>query len=78
MVSMSESKDEHHHGNERHRGINVHHDQPAYWKRMHHDWRFWVALIFMSAAITIYVASNDLSLPFGGHAQPALPANVAP
>ena len=41
---------------------STHHDQGAYWKRAHHDWRFWVALFFMLAAITIYVLSNDLSI----------------
>ena len=34
----------------------------AYWKRMHHDWRMWVGLVFMLAAITIYVLSDDLAL----------------
>jgi hypothetical protein len=75
---MSESKDDHHHEKERHRGVNVHHDQPPYWKRMHHDWRFWVGLVFMCAAITIYVASDNLSLTFGGRAQRQMPANVGP
>ncbi len=34
---------------------------PAYWKRAHRDWRMWVALIFMLAAITIYILSEDLA-----------------
>jgi len=41
---------------------SIHHDQPPYWKRAHHDWRFWVGLVFMLAAITIYVLSDDLAL----------------
>ena len=45
---------------------------------MHHDWRFWVGLVFMCAAITIYVASDNLSLTFGGRAQQPMPANVGP
>jgi hypothetical protein len=45
---------------------SVHHDDLAYWRRAHHDWRFWVALLFMLAAITIYVMSNNLAfLPHG-------------
>jgi hypothetical protein len=40
--------------------------QEPYWKRAHRDWRIWVALFFMFAAITIYVLSNNLSFfPFG-------------
>ncbi len=39
---------------------------PPYWKRAHHDWRFWVGLCFMFAAIAIYVLSDDLAfLPHG-------------
>ena len=55
-------------GSERHR---VHHGHGPYWKRAHHDWRFWVGMVFMFAAITIYVMSDDLSLlPRGGPRQP--------
>ncbi len=34
---------------------------PPYWRRAHHDWRFWVGLIAMLAAITIYILSEDLA-----------------
>jgi len=40
---------------------SVHHEPDPYWKRAHHDWRVWVGLFFMFAAITIYVTSNNLS-----------------
>jgi len=51
---------------------SIHHDPPAYWKRAHHDWRFWVGLVFMLAAITIYVMSENLSFfPRGYRHQPA-------
>jgi hypothetical protein len=54
-----------HHGNEGPDpvGVNQHasKDQRPYWKRAHHDWRVWVALFFMLAAITIYVLSEDLA-----------------
>ena len=41
---------------------DVHHHGPRpYWKRAHHDWRTWVALFFMLAAITTYVLSEDLA-----------------
>jgi hypothetical protein len=35
-----------------------------YWQRVHHDWRFWVGLTFMLAAISVYVLSDDLAFPF--------------
>ncbi|MGD0132821.1 MAG: hypothetical protein ABSE57_12280 [Bryobacteraceae bacterium] len=34
---------------------------PPYWTRMHRDWRMWVGLVLMLAAITIYVLSEDLA-----------------
>jgi hypothetical protein len=34
---------------------------PPYWRRMHHDWRIWVGLVLMLAAITIYVLSENLA-----------------
>jgi hypothetical protein len=34
---------------------------PPYWRRMHHDWRVWVGLVLMLAAITIYILSEDLT-----------------
>jgi hypothetical protein len=50
-----------HHGNEGPQRERIHHREIPYWKRAHHDWRIWVALFFMLAAITIYVLSDDLA-----------------
>lgn len=54
-----------HHGNEGPEPGSVHHEarpEPlAYWKRMHHQWWFWVGLVCMLAAITIYVLSENLA-----------------
>ena len=50
-----------HPGNEGPARDPVHPDHRPYWKRAHHDWRFWVALLFMLAAITIYVLSDNLA-----------------
>ncbi len=37
-----------------------------YWMRAHHDWRFWLALCLMLAAIATYVLSENLAfLPHG-------------
>jgi formate hydrogenlyase subunit 3/multisubunit Na+/H+ antiporter MnhD subunit len=35
-------------------------DRP-YWRRAHHDWKFWFAMFMMFAAITMYVLSDDLA-----------------
>ncbi|MHB8581160.1 MAG: hypothetical protein ACYDA4_15060 [Ignavibacteriaceae bacterium] len=32
-----------------------------YWKRAHHDWKYWLAILLMLVAIIIYVKTNDLS-----------------
>jgi hypothetical protein len=32
-----------------------------YWRRMHHDWRVWVGVVLMLAAITIYILSQNLA-----------------
>jgi hypothetical protein len=58
---MNETKHSHH----RHEGPDgdsVHQGHRPYWKRAHHDWKFWVALFLMLAAMIIYVMSDDLAL----------------
>jgi hypothetical protein len=49
-----------HPGNEGPQRDRVHGQRP-YWKRAHRDWRIWVGLFFMLAAIMIYLLSGDLS-----------------
>jgi hypothetical protein len=50
---------------------SIQHEPDPYWRRAHRDWRVWVGLFFMFAAITIYVLSNNLSFfPFGQPRQP--------
>lgn len=42
--------------------------QRPYWKRAHRDWRFWVAVVIMLAAMIVYVSSQNLSWrPHFGH-----------
>jgi hypothetical protein len=41
-----------------------------YWKRMHRDWRFWVGAVFMAAALTIYILSENLARVPHGHPFP--------
>ena len=33
-----------------------------YWRRAHHDWKFWIALFLMLTAMGIYVVTLDLSV----------------
>jgi hypothetical protein len=54
------------HGNEGRASEGVHpghgpSGNGPYWKRAHHDFRFWIGLILMLTAITIYVLSDDLA-----------------
>jgi hypothetical protein len=51
---MSESKHRHHPTPELPSAV-------PYWKRAHHDWRFWVALVLMFLAITVYIVSDNLA-----------------
>lgn len=46
----------HHHGKPARDSIRYEPD--PYWKRAHHDWRVWIGLFFMLAAITMYVLSE--------------------
>ncbi|MGC1360712.1 MAG: hypothetical protein WA419_04200 [Silvibacterium sp.] len=54
---MSESTHTHHE-----QGPHPSSVRRPYWKRAHRDWRFWVAVFFVSVALFIYVTSVDLSL----------------
>jgi hypothetical protein len=54
---------------------HVHRDPGPYWKRAHHDWRFWIGMLLMMTAITVYLVSDDLSLVPGSH--PQQPASTA-
>jgi hypothetical protein len=57
---MSEAKHHHHPDEGPHAAVDP--DRVPYWKRAHRDWRFWVAVFFLFAAITVYVVTVDLSL----------------
>jgi hypothetical protein len=58
---MSENKRSHrHHGESDPSGD--HGRRPPYWARVHRDWKFWVALSLMLAAMVVYVMSDDLAI----------------
>ena len=72
---MSESKHSHdNHGRLEH--VSVHHDHRPYWKRAHRDWRFWVGVILMLAAMSMFVMNRDL--PWLPRSQPRQPMEVTP
>jgi hypothetical protein len=58
---MNETKHDHgQHGGPN--SDNTHHDHGPYWKRAHHDWRFWAAASLIFAAMIIYVLSVEFVL----------------
>jgi len=72
---MNEQKHNHHgHGGQN--NDSVHYGHRSYWKRAHRDWRFWVGVISMLAAIIIYVMSDDLAGWPRHQRQPPLSGNV--
>jgi hypothetical protein len=56
---MSERAHPHH---EKGPHVSTGHNHLPYWKRAHRDWRFWVAVFFIGAALFVYITSVDLSL----------------
>ena len=35
---------------------------PPVWKRVHRSWAFWIGMILVTVAITVYVMSDNLAL----------------
>jgi hypothetical protein len=68
---MNESTHTHHE-----QGPHLHNVHRPYWKRAHRDWRFWVAVLFVFGALTVYVMSDDLALI--PRSQPAQPQPAGP
>jgi len=33
-----------------------------YWKRMHQDWRFWIGIVLIMVALSIYIMSEDFAV----------------
>jgi ABC-type Zn2+ transport system substrate-binding protein/surface adhesin len=47
-----------------------HHGHVPYWKRAHTDWRFWIGVLLMLAAMIAYVLSDDLAWGPSSRPQP--------
>jgi ABC-type Zn2+ transport system substrate-binding protein/surface adhesin len=50
------------------------HRHGPFWKRLHRDWRLWVAVLLMLSAMAVYVMSDDESLQPGAAQQKSVPA----
>ena len=44
-----------------------------YWRRAHRDWRMWIIVILMLAAMAVYLATGDLRWPIHAQPQPLVP-----
>jgi len=40
----------------------AHEHTVPYWQRAHRDWRFWVAVVFIFAALFVFIMSDNLAL----------------
>ncbi|MEO7300481.1 MAG: hypothetical protein ABI042_18105 [Verrucomicrobiota bacterium] len=70
---MHESKHEHKsHGDPN--GGPIHQGDPPYWRRAHRDWRIWLMVILMLAAMLIYLMTGDLA--GWSHRQPQQPISA--
>jgi hypothetical protein len=53
------------------------HARRHFWRHAHRDWRVWIAVMLMLAAILVYVVTDSLSLRPGRRAiQPTPEANA--
>jgi hypothetical protein len=62
------------HGNEG--AVPEHVHIRPYWKRMHRSWPFWMGMVLVTAAITMYVMSDNLALVPRSHPRQALPGQL--
>jgi hypothetical protein len=65
------------HGHNRPSGDSTIERRRPYWTRAHKDWKFWIVLVGMVAAMVIYVVSQDLSIGPRGQQHEPVP-EVAP
>jgi hypothetical protein len=64
------------HGHKPHAGPNRENTRRPYWTRAHRDWRVWVGVVVMLAAMIIYLMSEDLAFRARPQPQPPLPGAV--
>ncbi|MGC9261590.1 MAG: hypothetical protein ACP5I8_16120 [Phycisphaerae bacterium] len=74
---MSDMPHNHQHDREEHKKEHQHHGPDVsipYWKRAHRDWRFWIALLLMLAAMATYLITDDEAFRSAGPPQLTVPA----
>jgi hypothetical protein len=74
LPPMNETNHEHHHGKPDQGGGGP---PGPYWKRAHHDWRFWFAAIMVLLAMTAFVMSDNEALQPRVLTQSPPPASTA-
>jgi hypothetical protein len=57
-------------------GGGAHHGRRPYWTRAHRDWRVWVGVVLMLAAMIIYLMTDDLAWRPRIQSQPPLSSAV--
>ena len=57
-----------------HSGHHNHQTHPKKVRPIHHDWKFWVAILLMLSGMLLYLMSDDESLQPGGVEGPPAPA----
>lgn len=65
-----------HHQHEGPNGDGPHQFHRPYWKRAHRDWRLYVAVFLMLAAMIVYLMTNDLAWGPGSQPQPPVSGDV--
>jgi hypothetical protein len=75
---MTHHEHDHQHGHDHHGHGHQDHHHGAKSKGLHKDWRTWVVVGLMLAAMVAYVMSMDESLAPGGAPQGPMPAAPAP
>ena len=69
---MSKPKEHKHNSDHQHTS----HHNAAKSKKIHHDWRFWTAIVLMGVAMAAYVLSFDESLRPGDVDQAEVPMSA--
>jgi hypothetical protein len=59
---MSDGNDQANYGSQGNEGKKPRVHAAPYWRRMHRSWPFWVGMVLVTAAITMYVMSDNLAL----------------
>lgn len=71
MTDQEHKRRGHHRDHQADRGDS---QAPAWWKRLHRDWRVWAAVALMLLAMVVYVLTMDEAVEPGKGVQQPVPA----